>query len=887
MNIKKLHIKSYSLRNLLLVLLLLIRAQHSFSQVASDSLHTINDSLAINTTSIKLSQDSAAASAAKVVHTTPPQNKGKHTLEGIIKDYTTNEPLSFATVSFPGKNIGTKADADGKFMFEFDRFPSDSIRISTIGYTKQSIHINTNLRYQFLKIEMERSSIQMKDFVMKVSRDPALALVKKVIKNKSINNYDKAENYSYEVYNKLEMDINKIPKVAFKSSLILKKFDFVQNFIDSTSEEKPFLPLFLTETISDYYYQKRPKKTKEFIKGSRISGYKNQSVSQMLGSMYQNINVYDNAIPIFNVAFISPIASDAPLFYRYQLTDTQLFNGRTCFHVAFTPKRSGEHTFNGDMWVHDTDYALQKINMIVGKEQHINWVNKVTMMQEFTCFEDTLWFLTKDKFYVDFLPPHGDKIAGFLGRKTTTYKHIVVNNAHISDVVNDKKNKDDLEIGKDALNRNEDYWNQVRHDSLSKNEKSIYKMIDTIQGLPIYKKYYSLIYLLATGVKDVGPLEVGFLYNLYTRNTIEGTRFRFTLGTTPKLFKNIYLQSYVAYGMDDQRFKYMGSALWLLNRKPRTYIYAEYKHDLDYNVNQYDDAGSFDNVFSAIGRKPNVPWKLAFVDKQRIEFYKSTLNGFAIQLSAERKKFTPYAPLPSAGIFYSSDNIGSRSVTNNEFGAELRFAYKERFVEGNYYVTSLGTKYPRMKLYAGKGIKNFIGGNYNFTKVRFTISDNFNIHHAGSVYYNLFTGKTFGTLPYTLLEVHPGNEFYYYDPHTFNMMYRYEYISDAYVGAIMEHSLGSLFFKYIPYVKKMKVRTFWNAKTVYGSLSQANQALNLNQGYNFQTLRKSPYLEIGTGIENIFKVLRVDFVWRVLPYRSLNDSPARRFGVFGSLKFAF
>ena len=231
-------------------------------------------------------------------------------------------------------------------------------------------------------------------------------------------------------------------------------------------------------------------KIKEFIKGSRISGYKNQSVSQMLGSMYQNINVYDNTIPIFNVAFISPIASDAPLFYRYQLTDTQSFNGRTCFHVAFTPKRSGEHTFNGDMWVHDTDYALQKINMIVGKEQHINWVNKVTLMQEFTCFEDTLWFLTKDKFYVDFLPPHGDKIAGFLGRKTTTYKHIVVNNTHISDVVNDKKNKDDLEIGKDALNRNEDYWNQVRHDSLSKNEKSIYKMIDTIQGLPIYKKYF-------------------------------------------------------------------------------------------------------------------------------------------------------------------------------------------------------------------------------------------------------------------------------------------------------------------------------------------------------------------------------------------------------------
>ena len=870
----------------------LITPNHLKAQEIKDSLITVQDStiLKIDSTQIIIDSSFTKNKPNQILENSKqPKNLniGKYTLEGIIKDFTTNEPLSFATIAFPSTNVGMKADIDGKFKFEFDTFPSDSIRISTIGYAKKTIHINTSLKYQFLKIEMERSSIQMKDFVLKVSRDPALALIKKVIKNKPTNDYNKADNYSYEVYNKLEMDINKIPKKAFAISPILKKFDFIQDFIDSTSDEKPFLPLFLTETISDYYYQKKPKKMKELIKGSRISGYKNQSVSQMLGSMYQNIDIYSNNIPIFNLDFISPIANDAPFFYKYQLIDTQSFNGKTCYQVAFTPKRSGEHTFNGDMWIHDTDYAVQKVNMIITKDQNINWVNKVTMMQEFTCFEDTLWFLTKDKFYVDFLPPHGDKVAGFLGRKTTTYKNIVVNDASIEDIINDKKNKAELVLNKDALNRNEDYWNQVRHDSLSKNEKAIYHMIDTIQALPIYKKYYSIAYLLATGIKEVGPLEIGSVYNLYSRNTIEGARFRFNLGTTPKLFKDIYLRAYLAYGQKDERFKYFGSALWLLKRKPRMFIYAEYKHDLDNTLNQYDEAGSIDNIFSAIGRKSNIPWKLAFVDKQRIEFANYHFNGFSYLISMERKKFTPYAPLPSTGIFYSSDSSITNSVINNELGVELRFAFREQFVEGNYYVTSLGTKYPRVKAYIGNGFKNILGGNYNFTKLRITVSDHQKINHLGSLYYNLFAGKVFGTLPYSLLEIHPGNEFYYYNSHAFNMMYRYEYISDAYVGAITEHTMGSLFFKYIPYLKKMKLRTFWNAKGVYGSLSAANQKLNLNQGYNFQTLSKSPYLEVGTGVENIFKVLRVDFVWRLLPYRNIIDSPTRRFGIFGSFKFAF
>lgn len=824
----------------------------------------------------------------KIVTTKTNNNKKKFTLRGTIKDAVTNEPLSFATIGFPALAVGTRADMEGNFILELDEIPNDSMQISMIGYTKIKVAISHVEKNQHFIFELERSSIIGKDIVIKFDRNPALTLVKKVIKNKPYNNYDKAENYKYEVYNKMEFDINKIPPKAFKQSPLLRKFSFVKKYIDSTSEDKPFLPMFLSESISDFYYQRTPKKSKEIIKATRISGYKNESVSQLLGSMYQKVNVYKNSILVFDVPFVSPIADDAPSFYQYEITDTQYIDSKTYFQVLFTPKREGERTFYGDMWIHDTDFAIQKINLLVNKEQNINWVNKVTLFQEFACIEDTIWFLTKDKFYVDFLPPHGNKIAGFLGRKTATYKEIEVNNKSIIEYIENRKHKSDVEIIENAVNRDDEYWNIERHDSLTKNEKSIYKMIDTIQSLPIYKKYYNFFYLLSTGIKEWGPLEIGPLYNLYSRNDAEGPRYRFTLGTTPKLFKNVYINAYIAYGTKDKIIKYNANALWILKRNPRQYIYAEYKKDIDNNVSNYDDAGSLDNVFSTIGRKPNVPWKLAYVDVKRIEYFKSNFQGLSTLISFENKLFTPYTPLPYKNIFYNHDGESVNSIRTSEIGVELRYAYKEKFVEGNYYRSSLGTKYPVVKLYTGFGIRNLFDADNNYQKIRLTIAHTQKIKRLGSLYYNIFAGKVFGTVPYPLLEVHPGNEFFYYDPHAFSMMYRYEYLSDIYAGFIAEHSLGSLFFKYIPVIKKMRLRTFYNLKTVYGNLSSQNQLLNFNKGYDFQSLVNSPYMEAGTGIENILKVLRVDFVWRILPYRTAtNDSYIRRFGIFGSMKFAF
>lgn len=94
------------------------------------------------------------------------------------------------------------------------------------------------------------------------------------------------------------------------------------------------------------------------------------------------------------------------------------------------------------------------------------------------------------------------------------------------------------------------------------------------------------------------------------------------------------------------------------------------------------------------------------------------------------------------------------------------------------------------------------------------------------------------------------------------------------------------------------MRQFWNVKTVWGNLSTANQRLNIHDfyyEYRMRSLRGGFYTELGTGLENIFKLLRIDFVWRYAPLRNipagsnplLYKSNANDFGVFGSVRLQF
>jgi Family of unknown function (DUF5686)/CarboxypepD_reg-like domain len=878
------------IRRILVILftgyLLILSSLQLYAQKA-DTLFTHADSVhapIIDTNASKVVVDTTKPSTSPVT-----TSKGGHyEITGIIRDKNNGEGIPFSTVFIPKSPIGTPTDLDGKFTLSFDNPPNDTIRIQALGYNTYNRILDRSKHQTTYYIDLERSAASLTEVVIHAGEDPALVLLKKIIKHKSDNNPDKLDNYTYEAYNKMEADLDNLTKEQFEKIPFAKNFSFIYNNVDSVSESVPYLPFYLIETLSDYYYQTNPKKTREFIKANILKGFKNETITQYLGSLYQNVNIYNNFIPIFDKRFVSPISNAGALYYRYKIKDTQVVYGHNVILVQFSPKRPTENCFYGDFWVVDTSYAIQRASLEISKDANIDWVKRVSIYQEYKPLNDSMWFYCKDKFIADFTLPFSAKLPGFIGRKTTTYKNVRVNDTSISNVINNPEVKTDVTVADSARHASDEYWAQARHDTLSKNEKAIYAMVDTLNKMPLFISYKNTIKFIFTGIKEFGPIEIGPYWNMFSRNPIEGDRFRITVGTTPQLFKNLYLKTYLAYGTKDEEFKYSASAYWLIKRlpDPRVYLNLVYTHDIDRSSNYYEQ-GTADNIFNLAARKHNVPFKLAFCDEARLEFYKEYYSGFSHLLTLQHKEFKPFAPLPADGIFFDSKGNPSNKIVNTETSIRFRYAYKEKYVENRYRRISLGSRYPITELRIGVGIKGVMNDNYDYQRVSLRVFNTVKIPPLGSLQYNIFAGKYFGTLPYPLLEIHPGNEFYYYNKFAFEMMNRYEFISDQYVGVHLEHDIGGGIFNYIPLLHKLKFRQFWTAKAIVGSVSDANRTLNFDKGYIFRSLEGNPYVELGTGVTNIFQFFRIDFVWRVTPKPLPTENKDRYFGIFGSVQIQF
>ncbi len=814
-----------------------------------------------------------------------------YVVHGKVVDMNTGEGIPFANVFIPRANVGTSADLDGNFILRMDNLPGDTLRMGALGY-KPAVRILRKSQHDYnYIIELERDNVALSEVVVHAGEDPAVLLMRQVIAHKEGNNPDKIENYRYEAYNRLEADLQRLSRSQFQKIPILKSYTFIFDNLDTVSETKPYLPLYLTEALSDFYFQAHPKKQREFIKASAVKGVNNENVVKYLGTLHQNVNIYKNYLPVFDKKFVSPISNDGLFYYKYKIKDTQVAYGHNIILVQFTPRRKEENCFSGDFWVVDSVYAIQRMSMDVSQLSNINWVERISLYQEFAPIGDTFWFPIKDKFIANFKVYSATKLPGFIGRKTTTYHHIVLNDDSTAKVLADPQFREQVATLKGAKDKGDDWWENNRPDSLTRNEIKINKMVDTINKMPVTTAYKNLITFMATGVKDVGPIQLGPIYYIYSYNAVEGSRFRLSLGT-PRKLKDFKFTGYLAYGLRDERFKYGLTGLWMINRHPWTTLYAYYAHDISQSTNYYDQLGS-DNIFSAMFRKSGIPWKLAFADDYRVEFYKQYFSGFSHKFIVERKDYSPYAPLPDTGIFFDQHGNHSDNVVSSEVGVQLRYAYKEDYLEGQFTRLNVGSKYPVLNLAVTKGFKGVLGSSYEYTKVRFAVTESINIPPLGNLYYNVFCGKYFSdkALPYPLLEIHPGNEYQYYNQYAFQMMNNYEFISDKYVGFNIEHNIGGGIFNRIPLLKKLKFRQFWTAKGILGGLDEKNRALNLDhltpRDVQFRTLKGEPYLELGTGVSNIFQIFRIDFVWRVTPKPLPTEEKYRYFGIFGSVKVQF
>ena len=817
-------------------------------------------------------------------------------LRGKVTNDFTKEPIPFASIYWKKAGFGVTSDSSGGFLIKLSHNAVDTLVVSYVGFADVYKQIHNTKDTAF--VEMVMRDLKMANTVeVKSKFNKGLRWWKAIVTHKATNNPYKYKNYAYELYNKMELDINNVSRDYFTKKKLLKPFTFLLDNIDSLSDHKPFLPIYMTEALSDYYYSVDPHKVREEIKAAKTDGMKNESMLQFIGGINQKVNVYENFTTAMGKEFISPLSDVGDKYYNYKGADTQYISGQRYLHLLFTPKRDGENTFSGDCWIHGGNWGIYKINLNISSTANINYVNRLSIVQEFNLQPDSAWMFAKDKTVIDFTPFGKEKLS-FIARRTSTYKDVRVNDPAIDAKLATNSQKEEVTIADNARDKDKLFWEQQRHEELSVNEKKVYKMMDTIKTIPAFIRYTKILTFIFDGHKKFGALEIGPWYKWVSGNQLEKFRMRFDLGTTEEFSKNLRLHGYLAYGFKDAAFKGRFDLTYKLPSDRGLTLFTSYTHDLDNGRTRYNDEDiTTDNIFSQLIRRQGIPQKFLGVDEVKLAVTKEWKSKFSVQPFFTRTEYQTFNPLPaiSSLLHPLQDHIVS-----SEVGMRLRYAPGERTFSRHRKEVKLKSNQPVFEIRSAWSVKNVLGSQYQYLRLGGNITQTTRIPRWGKINYMLYGGNIFTdeSLPFMLLETHPGNEIYYYNKQSFNLMNRFEYVSDRFVGINMEHNLEKKFLNLIPFMRKSNMRQFWNFKSVWGDLTDKSRALNRIEYYNeyrLRSLRGGFYTEVGTGFENIFKLLRIDLVWRNAPLRNippglnpdLFKSNTNDFGIFGSIRLQF
>ncbi|MFK8101626.1 MAG: DUF5686 family protein [Saprospiraceae bacterium] len=812
------------------------------------------------------------------------------TVSGRVVDEDTKEGLAFCNVYFEGTTTGVSTDIDGYYTLTTEIL-ADSLTASAIGYDLVR-KVLAGAVNQEINFQLASSSLVLSEVVVVAGDNPANAVVRNIIKHKPTNRKEHLQRFQCEEYTKVELDLENISPKMRKSKLF-KPFDFIFDNVDSLSDDKPFLPVYITEKISDLYYAKAEGKLVKSVQAERVSGIKNKTVVEFLNQIHKEFSVYDDWIYILEKPFASPFSDIGLHYYEYYLLDSSYINGQWSYKLKFKPKRKQENTFFGEFWVADTSFAIVRVDMRMSPGVNINLVKRVIIFQEFDFFQEEYWLPVKQKIVVDFRA--AKQLPGMIGRKTVSLKKYNINEERAALRTLPVEQEYDLEeVAKDAA-----FWEEARHDKLSKNEKAIYAMVDSVKQVPLYKTYVDIMYTLVSGYKALGPVEVGPYFSLYSNNPVEGHRFKLGVWTSNSFSKRVRFGGYLAYGTHDQRFKFGGDLQWNLSKRPRIVFGLAYKDDVGLTSGNSEEIGE-GNLFSGIYRR-NILQKLIHVKEAKAFYERYWKKGWSTRVTLLQRQIDPYGGIDAEGRGFNyaylpdaeSLSVVDTTINATELILKARYALGEKFLDGQFVRTSLGTSHPVIELQYTAGLKGVFGGNYNYHKFTIAYKHYFYLNPIGWTAYRIKAGKILGDVPFLLAEVHTGNETYFYNDNVFNGMNRYEFASDTYASIFIEHHFDGFILNKIPLLRRLAWRTVLSFKAVIGTMTYNNRLSNrlndfsadkLGSYTGFRTPSGEPYMETGIGIENIFKILRVDASWRL---NYLDNPEASRFNVRAGFNFYF
>ena len=788
----------------------------------------------------------------------------------------TGEGVPFAAVYFAGTTVGITTDMDGYYNLENRDLSANVVVAQLLGYDTMEVFVQPG-KFNEVDFTLRLADNRLSGAKVKADNKKARELLANIQAHRSTNDPDNHPEYICEVYNKMEMDLTH-PAEQLDGKRFKKEFGFVFDYIDTSAVSGvPYLPVMISETVSERRHSSSPARDAEKVLANRISGLNpdgNNMLSQFTGSLHLRINFYRPFINAFDVQFPSPIQENGLLYYNYYIIDTLKVDGRKTLLVRYHPKQLvSTPAFDGEMRIDCEDFALRSIHANMKNTTNVNWLRDLVFDSEYERQPDSTWFYKSDRLYVDLSLSLQDssKMLSFIGRKDMNYSKV---SFELGDRIRSGEALVGVEDG--ASKKDESFWASARPEPLSEKEQAIYDMVDKVQTVPMYRTLYDIVYTAINGYYEVGKIGFGPYFKLLSFNALEGLRPQFGLRTSKSFSLTDRFTVYGAYGTRDKTLK--GGATWehLFGRIPERKLTLSAKYDVHQMGSAAENSIGEGNILATIfgGSYNNKLCMMSsFAGSYQHEF-SMRVNG---EIGFDFKRFypneAPWLREMKQVQMYAPDSTKIHSVAANEMYVALRFSKDETVNRGLFKKQYVYSEYPAITLSLAGSFAGLRQGDYSYLRPEFTMRWSPRVPPFGTSKIYVNAGKIYGHVPYPMLHFHEGNSTYLLNRFSFACMDFMEFASDQWLTVFWNHCFNGFFFGKLPIIRKLGWREEVSVRAVWGSLSHQNNGnlakvdiADMEAPMLFpngtSSLGRAPYVEFGAGISNILKFIRVDCYWR-------------------------
>ena len=784
-------------------------------------------------------------------------------VKGTITDSKKN-PLSFVSIYLDGTVTGTTSNEAGAYVLPLKKTGSYTIVYQFLGYKTVKKKVEISSFPHELDVVLEEESISLSEISISTKENPANEIIRQVIENKE-KNTDKFKAYTAKFYSRGLYKIKDAPEKFLGQTL----GDFGGG-LDSTRSGI----IYLSETISNIKFQKKPKRFSEKIVASKVSGRDNGISFNRAEDA--NINFYDNSIEFGN-ELVSPISTNAFSYYKYKLIGTFYDKqGKLISKIAIIPKRENDRVFSGSIYIVEDDWTLYGVDVkVTGAQVNIPAVDELFLKQNYNYSSDNdAWVLISQTidFKVDFL---GFK---FNGRFSSAYSEYDFEPNFTDKTFTNQV----LSFEENATEKDSVYWKSIRPVPLTVEEVKDYQIKDSIKVVRKSKTYLDSLNKVQNKATWLSPI-TGYTYrnsyekwNINFTGIIDELSFNTVQGVNSSVgasyFKRLNdegkwwsIGAKVNYGFSDKRARpvvYFNKK-WNNLSRPRLNFSAGVTTA---QFNERNPISRWNNSFSSLLYRNNY---LKIYEKEfaRIGYSEEISNGVYFSSSLEyvnRKPLfntTDYSwASPTKNGGYKSNNpldptdfnnAGFTSHTAGILRVGATFLFNQKYYSYPKSKFNIGnSKYPTLNLQYRKVFGASVS-EFNSDAIIGSLRQRIDFGNFGSTIYTMRGGVFLSKNDAPLMDQFQaiGNELAFpIDTgfSSFGLLPYYKFFSnDKYAEGHFEHNFRGSILGRIPLMNKLNFNLVVGAKTL------------VMPGYN-------PYSEVSVGLDNVgigkWRLLRIDYV---------------------------